>query len=75
MCPFFDHCVFKWIPEKVRYVLRCCVAGKDDEYDLQAEKAHSLSTFAEVSSLQKRTIVEILSNSSTTNARDRLYST
>lgn len=48
MCPFFDHFLFKWLPDKAKYILRCCVPGKDEEYDLHAEKAHSMSTFAEV---------------------------
>nr|XP_039270916.1 sodium-coupled monocarboxylate transporter 1-like [Styela clava] len=28
MAPFFDHKMFCWIPEKIRYYLRFCVKGK-----------------------------------------------
>lgn len=72
MCPFFDHYLFNWIPDKVRYVLRCCVPSKDEEYNLNAEKAHSMSTFGEVSSLQKRSIVNVVATDETPAEKKRL---
>ncbi|XP_039270914.2 sodium-coupled monocarboxylate transporter 1-like isoform X1 [Styela clava] len=51
LAPFFDNWIFKWIPEKFRYILRCCVMERDDDYHEKVQSMATMATFAEISPL------------------------